>query len=339
LTSNAPDLPGAELPAMGPDAGAALKPLRMLSLTGGGYRGLFSANVLVHLCALAGVKGDLETRFEIFAGTSIGALMACALAVGVAPQRVLDAIDANGPGIFDPKPLSKLRQLTTGAIYDSDRLSDAIKEALGAHASRRIADVEAALIVPAVDWSTGEAVIFMSDRLGTAHSSNATLHDVCMSSAAAPTFFAPYVLDGSPMLDGGLVANNPDMVALHEVHRRWPHASDRIEVLSIGTAGAGSLRPPDGAAKGGLEWARKLALFMIDVQEATAVTQARRFLGDRYLRVNYDASAGGPAFERLDLANDQARTALLQAGRETAQQAYSKHRAFIDRMLSGLRGS
>ncbi len=311
----------------------------MLSLTGGGYRGLFSANVLVNLCELAGVKGGLETRFEIFAGTSIGALMACALAVGIAPQRVLDAIDANGPSIFDPKPLNKLKQLTTGAIYDSDRLSDAIKASLGAHASRPIADVEAALIVPAVNWSTGEAVIFMSSKLGAAHSSNASLHDVCMSSAAAPTYFAPYALDGSPMLDGGLVANNPDMVALHEINRRWPHASDRIEVLSIGTAGAGTLRPLDGAGKGGIEWARKLALFMIDVQEATAVTQARRFLGGRYLRVNHRASAGGPAFERLDLANDLARTALLQAGLETAQQAYSEHRAFIDRMLSGLRGS
>ena len=55
------------------------------------------------------------------------------------------------------------------------------------------------------------------------------------------------------------------------VMRRWQHAVDRIELLSIGTAGADSLRPPEEAGKGGMEWARKLALFMIDVQEAPPV--------------------------------------------------------------------
>lgn len=327
------------LPTIGPDGGESIAPLRILSLTGGGYRGLFSANVLVNLCELAG-QGNLQGRFQVFAGTSIGGLMACALAVGVAPRRVLDAIDASGPQIFEPKPLDKLKQLTSGAIYDSGKLSAAIRQCLGQHASRPIAEVETALIVPAVNWSTGEATIFMSAALGAVHSSQATLHDVCMASSAAPTFFAPHVLDGSPMLDGGLVANNPDMVALQEVIRRWPHILDRIELLSIGTAGADSLRPPDEAGKGGIEWARKLALFMIDVQEATAASQAARFLGSRYLRVNHapgTAGTCGAAFERLDLASDEARTALLQAGHETAANFYLSHRAFIDRMLSGLR--
>ena len=331
------DLPSAELPRATRDGGRALTPLRVLSLTGGGYRGLFSANVLVQLCELAGVKGGIEGRFQVFAGTSIGGLMACALAVGIAPRRVLDAIDAHGPEIFRPKPLNPIKQATSGAIYDSGKLSKAIQQCLGVHASRPIADVEVALIVPAVNWTTSQAVIFTSAALGAAQASQATLHDVCMSSSAAPTFFAPHMLGGSPMLDGGLIANNPDMVALHEVNRRWPHAHDRIELLSIGTAGADTLRPAGEAAKGGIGWARTLALFMIDVQEATAAAQAQRFLGGRYLRVNHASSAGGPAFERLDLANDDARSALLLAGKETATAAYTAHRAFIDRMLSGLR--
>lgn len=339
MTAGAPDLPSAEPPPVGPDFGEARRPLRILSLTGGGYRGLFSATVLVNLCTLAGVRAGLNDRFEVFAGTSIGAVMACALGVGVPPQRVLDAIDANGPAVFEPRPMNKIKQLMTGAVYDSDRLSKAIKESLGVHASRPIRDVEVALVVPAVNWSTGEAAVFMSAPLGEAHASDATLHDVCMASAAAPTFFAPHSVEGAPMLDGGLVANNPDVLAVHEVLRRWPHAADRVEMLSIGTAGASALRLPDEADQGALSWARKLALFMIDVQEATAATQARRLLGDRYLRLNHDAAAGNAVFERLDLATEAARTALMSAGRETAQRAYAQNRAFIDRMLSGLRAS
>ncbi len=339
MTGRAADLPSAIPPHVGPDSGAALRPLRILSLTGGGYRGLFSATVLVNLCRLAGVGASLDDRFEVFAGTSIGAVMACALAVGVTPQRVLDAIDANGPTVFEPRPMNKIKQLMAGAVYDSDRLSKAISESLGVHASRPIRSVPVALVVPAVNWSTGEAEIFMSAPLGEAHASDVSLHDVCMASAAAPTFFAPYRVEGAPMLDGGLVANNPDVLALHEVLRRWPHAADRVEMLSIGTAGAGAVRLPDEADQGALAWARKLALFMIDVQEATAATQARRLLGDRYVRLNHDAAAGELAFERLDLASDAARTALMSAGQDIAQRAYVEHRAFIDRMLSGLRAN
>ena len=338
--STAPaDLPSAQPPALEPHAGSTTRPLRVLSLTGGGYRGLFSASVLADLCRLAGVDAGLEGRIEVFAGTSIGALMACALAVGVRPQRVLDAIDANGPSVFEPRPMNRIRQLMTGAVHDSDRLSAAIRQTLGHHASRPIGDIEVALVVPAVNWSTGEAEVFMSAPLGAAHASRVCLHDVCMASSAAPTFFRPHLIAGAAMLDGGLVANNPDILVLHEVLRRWPHAADRVEMLSIGTAGAGALRLPDEADQGAIAWARKLALFMIDVQEATAATQARRLLGDRYLRLSPDAAAAGPAFERLDLATAQARNALVRAGRETAQLAYTRHRAFIDRMLSVLRAS
>lgn len=339
MTAGAADLPDAEPPAVGPDSGEARKPLRVLSLTGGGYRGLFSATVLTHLCRQAGVSAGLNDRFEVFAGTSIGAVMACALAVGVPPQRVLDAIDENGPAVFKPRPLNRIRQLMGPAIYNSDRLSKAIKASLGANANLPIRKIEVALVVPAVNWVTGEAEVFMSAKLGDAHASDATLHDVCMASAAAPTFFAPHRVDGSPMLDGGLVANNPDVLALHEVLRRWPNSADRVEMLSIGTAGAGAIRLPDEADQGSFAWARKLALFMIDVQEATAATQALRILGDRYLRLNHKAPAGEPAFERLDLASDDARTALMSAGQAVAQCAYAEHQAFIDRMLSGLRAT
>jgi len=222
-------------------------------------------------------------------------------------------------------------------MYDSSRLSAAVRQCLGQHAQRPISSVEAALLVPAVNWSTGAADLFMSAALGAAHASQATLHDVCMASSAAPTFFAPHLLRGSPMLDGGLVANNPDMLALHEVARRWPQAADRLEVLSIGTAGAAVLRTPRGAAKGSLGWARDLAMFMIDVQEATAASQARRWLGSRYLRIDHQAGSSETAFDRLDLATDAARSALLQASQHTASSAYAQHRSFIDRMLSDLR--
>lgn len=325
------------LPEVSPSLRVAHVPLRVLSLTGGGYRGLFSAQVLVELCRRARVKGSLSHRLQVFAGTSIGGLMACALSVGVAPQRIQDAIDAHGPGIFAPRRLGLLRRLFSGAIYEADKLSQAIRACLGRHSDRSIKDVEVGLIVPAVNWPEGRAEVFMSGAMGIAHAAKVTLHDVCMATAAAPTYFKPHKLDGTPMLDGGLVANNPDVIALTEIMRRWPHQLERIEMLSIGTAGSESMRLPERADRSLSGWAREMPLFMIATQEVTASMQAQRLLGERYLRINHRPAAGVPAFDHLDVADDAARAQLLAAGKATAEQAYASQRTFIDRILSARR--
>ena len=107
----------------------------------------------------------------------------------------------------------------------------------------------------------------------------------------------------------------------------------RVEMLSIGTAGAERKRAAAKADRSGLGWAPELAVFMIDVQERTAAAQAARLLGQRYLRVNHQ-SGRGKAFEEMDVANHDTRAELMKAGREVAAVAYKRSGAFIDRFLS-----
>jgi hypothetical protein len=123
------------------------------------------------------------------------------------------------------------------------------------------------------------------------------------------------------------------MLALAEILRRFPQALPRVEMLSIGTAGAAKVRPPEQATRTGLGWAPDMPTFMIDVQEHTAAAQAARLLGKRYLRVNH-AGGSSRAFTEMDVANDDTRAELLTAGVEVAGKAYAAHRAFIDRFLS-----
>jgi patatin-like phospholipase/acyl hydrolase len=310
-----------------------LAPLRVLSLTGGGYRGLFTAQVLVSLCKAASRKGAVNTSIDIFAGTSIGGLMSCALAVGIIPHRVLDAIDANGPRIFKAKKLRTLRRVVFGTLYDKDNLAKAVDQCLGANKRVKLKDVQQGLIVPAIHWVEGRVEVFMSGYFGKASASEATLREVCLATSAAPTYFDAAQVDGSPMLDGGLAANNPDMLALAEILRRFPKVLPRVEMLSIGTAGATKVRPPKAATRTGLGWAPDMPTFMIDVQEHTAAAQAARLLGKRYLRVNH-TSGSSSAFAEMDVANDDTRNELLNAGVDVAAKAYRAHRAFIDRFLS-----
>lgn len=313
-------------------------PLRVLSLTGGGYRGLFSAQVLVELCERARRPGRLDRAFDVFAGTSIGGLMACALAVGVPPRRVLDAIDAYGPRIFPPKRQRSLRRVLFGSLYDAGNLARAIDDCLGKPNARvKLAELNAGLIVPAVDWVNGHTRVFMSAFMGKAHASDATLRDVCLATSAAPTYFDAHHIDGMPMLDGGMAANNPDMLALMEIARRWPHRFARTEMLSIGTAGADTMRKAGKVNKSGARWAPDVANFMITVQESSAAAQAQRLLGERYLRVNHLPTRSHPAFDNMDVANDGTRTVLLEAGTVAATAAYTSHTAFIDRMLTDQR--
>lgn len=311
----------------------ALAPLRVLSLTGGGYRGVFTGEVLVRLCAATKCEGSLEDVFDVFAGTSIGGLIACALAVGVAPRAVLQTIEKHGGRVFPPKHQRTARRAIFGTLYDSSHLEDAIDECLGPKKDLKLRDLEKGLVVPAVDWVGGCTHVFVSGFLGKAYATDATLRELCLATSAAPTYFKPKQVDGAPMLDGGLSMNNPDVLALTEVARRWPERLAQLEMLSIGTAGADMPRDPRGAEKKGLAWAKSLPEYMMLVQERTASAQAARVLGRRYLRVNYTEGRDA-AFLDLDVANDRARFTLLDAAKATATAAYRKHRTFIDRMLN-----
>lgn len=302
-------------------------------MTGGGYRGLFTARTLVSLCGSAKTMGPITRSIDVFAGTSIGGLMACALAVGIVPARVLEVLDEHGPKVFPKKPMASMRRKFFGPLYDPGKINRAIDDCLRDHADTRLSEIEHGLIVPAVDWVGGRVQIYMSRYFGSAHASTATLRDVCLATSAAPTYFDAAQVDGRPMLDGGLAANNPDTLALLEIARRFPNRLKYVEMLSIGTAGADMGRAVEDATRSAIGWAPDLAIFMIDLQERLAASQAARMLGDRYLRVNYQGSTS-KSFQEMDVANAVSRSELLQAGQEAAEGAYRNSGAFIDRFLN-----
>jgi predicted acylesterase/phospholipase RssA len=293
--------------------------------------------VLVTLGQLAKETGPLNKTFNVFAGTSIGGLLACALAVGVDPQRVLDAIDSHGARVFPRKTVSTARRTIFGSLYDAEALKGAIRSCLGDWAHRPIADVKVGLLVPAVNWTTGRTELFMSRPLGARFASPTTLADVCLATSAAPTYFEPHKVNGAPMLDGGLVANNPDGLVLMEIMRRSPNALDKLEVLSIGTAGGDAGGMAADVPSSGADWAPKIATFMIAAQERMASEQAERLLGRRYLRVNHAPSAGQKAFADMDVVDASMRDTLLSVGQATANDAYRKHKATIDRLFRAVK--
>ena len=84
--------------------------LRVLCLSGGGYRGLFSARVLAQIEKRLLGGESIASRFELLAGTSVGGLIACGLAVGKSAQHLQDTLVDRSPQIFPRLRWRRLRK-------------------------------------------------------------------------------------------------------------------------------------------------------------------------------------------------------------------------------------
>jgi len=256
----------------------------LLALTGGGYRGLFTAEVVA--AAEAASNKPLASRFDMIAGTSIGGILAIGLACGV-PGRDLSALmREHGPAIFKPRPLSFAG--FSRSRYGSEGLRRAIEAVLGKQlAQRPFADIPVPLVVAAVHESTSTPHLFRTGQASDGKADRVTTLDVALATSAAPSYFPPHRIGDRVYVDGGLIANAPDLVLLTEAMRRFGCSLSECHVLSIGTAGAPRAGNVEGAP-GKIGWVARHALvdLIMGAQEALAIDQVRSLHPGTFLRID-----------------------------------------------------
>lgn len=307
------------------DAGAP--PFQILSLSGGGYRGLFTAIILEELEQRAG--RPLADCFDIVAGTSIGGIIACGLVAGVPAETIRREFERLGERVFDRhvRPFGKRlfpvpRPGLFSARYSRAGLEEAVDGVLGPHASRTLAETRPGLLVPSVSATNGEPFFFETglpkDPRGVV-----TLRDVAFATSAAPTFFPEHAVLSNALVDGGVIANAPDVLALvraMSIHGRHP---SEIRLLSVGTSGAanGEVFKP-GRKSGIFGWmvARGLFNLTLSAQQSLALSQARDVLGNRFVRI--DVAADGPRGKAIAL--DKTGVAASATLRSLAAEALSE---------------
>ncbi|MEL7519041.1 MAG: CBASS cGAMP-activated phospholipase [Pseudomonadota bacterium] len=288
---------------------------QVLALSGGGYRGLYSASVLA-TCE-AQFKTQVKDRFDLIAGTSIGALLSAALACGVPAKTVVEKFMHHGPKIFPKSKLKDAARLAVRAPYDREPLEAAIDDTIGqAQAGASLRDLKARLLIISVNATTGAPALFTSGGLSGAAASPIPLRDAILASAAAPSFFPVKKIGTDDHIDGGVLANAPDLIAYGEARRRLAMAQKEIFMLSIGTAGRrqGAALKPGENRPGGVSWlaAKGLVQTIMASQEALAVSEAKAFLGERHLRIDEEpAKAQEKAIADLDQADDHATQTLI----------------------------
>lgn len=315
---------------------------QVLALSGGGYRGLYTAAVLEGLEDKA--KRPLRDMFDVIAGTSIGAIVAAGLALGVPARVVREGIIAHGPAIFDRRmrigkwrlPLRNVLRPLYFAKHPAAPLRNAITSILGAASAQPMCDLQTPLLITAVDASTGQHHLFRSGGLGgQPDASSVALVDALMASAAAPTYFPAHTVNRQRLVDGGLIANAPDMVAMTETLRLLGVALRDLRLLSVGSAGSAHQIRGGGARFGVVEWlARGLVQLTLSAQESLAISQCEVLLDENYLRIDASPDAAQSAHLGLDRATDAATRTLLLLAANSVDAAWSQQRAKLRRYLS-----
>lgn len=239
-----------------------MKKIRVLSVDGGGIRGVIPGTILAQLERFLQQKSNSNRKigdyFDLIAGTSTGGILSCIYLTpdeeGKAKYSAQDAVDLYikyGHTIFNRKLGQKL--LNPGGIvhekYDEDPMYQLLSTYFGDVTLDKL--IKPSLIT-SYNITDRRAVFFTSADARTDNIYNFYVRDVARATSAAPTYFSPahiQSLNGQmfALVDGGMFANNPALCAYAEARglefskffnnsqkKDKPTAADMI-ILSIGT--------------------------------------------------------------------------------------------------------
>jgi len=269
------------------------KKVRILSIDGGGIRGVIPAVVMEYIeKKLVSLTGNADARiadyFDLLVGTSTGGILSCFyLTPGVGSAEAearprYRADDATsfyseyGYSIFNESKRSTwfgLRQILDATAYDATNFERILLENFG---DLKYSQLLRRCVVTTYEMHKQRAFFFNS-REKAEKQREFLLRDVVRSTAAAPTYFPPSrmknLVTGEEMLnvDGGVFANNPTMCAYAEARKTefeqcaFPTAADML-ILSLGTGGGQitfpSFRNID--SWGAIKWAKSAPEIMMD---------------------------------------------------------------------------
>jgi NTE family protein len=189
---------------------------RALVLSSGGSRGQFHVGAVRHLL------GDLGRHYDIYAGVSVGALIAGFLAQYKEGEEAqasggLDALftPLGNKDIYRPWRMGLMSGFWKSSLYDAAPLRELLRRAVNLdrlHASGK------ELRFGATSLTTGEYHLFTQD--------DDPFHDLLYASAAFPVAFDPIEIRGELWTDGGIRAVSPLSAAINA-------GADAIDMLLL----------------------------------------------------------------------------------------------------------
>ena len=253
--------------------GVTLTMRRILSLDGGGIRGMFSLQVIARIEQLLREERGrrdlvLADAFDMFAGTSTGAIIATGLAWGMSVGEIVEMYETRGAEMFSRAPWHRRWK----SKYSADALAAMFRQVFsedgrGARpallGSERLRTL---LLVVMRNASTGSPWPLSNnphakynDRNHPDCNLDIPLWTILRASTAAPSYFPPEEIRLSGrhnmFVDGGITSyNNPALLAvlhatLPQYRIAWTASRNDLHVISVGTGGVRARLPKKSAAK------------------------------------------------------------------------------------------
>lgn len=303
---------------------------RILSVDGGGLRGLIAARFLERLNNHQESRNFLKSA-DLLVGTSTGGIITLGLAAGKTPKEMAELYLDKGAAIFDDSVWDDIRDIgkLIGADYSSKPLRKELDKLFG---KLTLGDLNKKVAVTAFDLdneSNNPAERSWKPKIFHNYSGAGTdrkqlVADVALYTSMAPTYFPS--ADG--YVDGGVFANNPSLVGLAQAISESNQVKDRAKIdeivlLSVGTGLSLNYIKGNTLDWGKAQWVMPLINIMFDGVAGIADYQARQILGNRYHRLNIafegDKTIALDDVKKLPLLDEIGRTHANNEIAETAR--------------------
>ena len=286
---------------------------RILSIDGGGIRGIIPASTLVALEQQLGKP--VRECFDFVAGTSTGALISAAAAAGVPATRIVDIYVQRANEIFTPpRIIADAERLVKGYMYDPANIRKVLESEFGAAKNWKLNDSPIRLLITAKGIDTHPWYFVRDNPKNAQTTGKLGLVDCAVASASAPTYFAPWniQIDGhkTVLVDGGVgVTGNPVYQACVEAFYYDEFTPADTRVVSLGT---GFFPPGNNTPCGLLGWLEWTVDALLDAPEEQQTQIVQRHFPGILKRFDWKLP------EAIDMADTDAIPTLVTAGQKAA---------------------
>lgn len=328
----------------------------ILTIDGGGIRGIIPAKVLAELereLKLINPNKPLYEYFDLICGTSTGAILTIAIALGIPANDLVRFYKEHAQAIFPKwylKVLPRKSRAILTSIYSNKILHRKLKEIYSEANGGQIPlinDLKTKVCIPVFNGNDGQINVIKTKHCEDFFRDyKLPAHEVALSSASAPIYFPPHTFSFSNefgegvnvnMIDGGIFANNPSLVGILEATEKLNYDFSEIRLLSLGTGKGKHIIKKSWKPKDIWYWLfpKPRLLDIILDSQAQVTEQYILFLqrmaekknnGFEYLRIQYDL--GGDTID-LNASSNKDLQRLESIGDELAKSNLNKILQFL----------
>ena len=307
---------------------------RILSIDGGGIRGILPGQILVSLeKKLQKLDNKPDARvadyFDLIAGTSTGGILTCmylcpdegknSARPRFSAERAVELYLDRGDEIFDISLWQKIK--SAGGVIDEKYSEKELEEALQDYIGElKLSELLKPCLVTSYDIKRRKGHFFKSHRAKADISFDFLVKEAARATSAAPTYFEVARVKGLdnqlyPLIDGGVFVNNPSLCAYSEA-RGWkfdqfrdrPTAAEMM-ILSLGTGGKDkSFEYKKAKDWGAVEWIVPIIDIMMSGVADTVDYQLRQIYDavgkpDQYVRLSPELYVADSAMDNASADN------------------------------------